>query len=67
MVGWSLAGLVRGMQQVRKIHVGMVLGLSTSGIHVSMGQFLATGVAPVRLWPLVTVSNLGALSCLVAV
>jgi hypothetical protein len=31
---------------------------------VSVGQFLATGVTPVSLWPLITMGNLGASSCL---
>jgi hypothetical protein len=28
------------------------------------GSVLATGVTPVNLWPLITVGNLGVLSCL---
>jgi hypothetical protein len=31
---------------------------------VSAGLFLATGVTAVSLWPLITVGNLGVLSCL---
>jgi hypothetical protein len=44
--------------------VCMILGLATGGMPVSVGQFLATGVTPVSLWPLITVGNLGVLSCL---
>jgi hypothetical protein len=38
--------------------------LATGGMLVSIGRFLATGVTPVSLWPLITVRNLGASSCL---
>jgi hypothetical protein len=41
--------------------VGMVLCLATFGMPVSI---LATGVTPVSLWPLITMGNLGASSCL---
>jgi hypothetical protein len=44
LLGWSHVGLVRGMQQVRRL----------------CGSVLATSVTPVSLWPLVTGSNLGA-------
>jgi hypothetical protein len=39
-------------------------GLATGGIPMSVGQFLASGVTPVSLSPLITVGNLGAWSCL---
>jgi hypothetical protein len=42
----------------------MVLGLATGGMLVSIGQFLATGVTPMSLWPLIIMGNLGASSCL---
>jgi hypothetical protein len=51
-------------------HVGgakpvcMVPGLATGGMPVSFGWFLAIGVTPVSLWPLITLGNLGASSCL---
>jgi hypothetical protein len=38
--------------------------LATGGIHVSVDHFVATGVTPVSLMPLITVGNLGAWSCL---
>jgi hypothetical protein len=41
-----------------------VHGLATGGMPVSVGQFLATGVTPVSLRPLITVGNLGVWSCL---
>jgi hypothetical protein len=44
--------------------VSMVLSLATGVRPVSFGRFLATGVRPVSLWPLVTVSTLGASPCL---
>jgi hypothetical protein len=42
----------------------MVLGLATGGMPKSIGRFLATGVTPVSLWPLITMGNLGPSSCL---
>jgi hypothetical protein len=44
--------------------VCMVLDLAIVGMPASIGQFLAIGVTPVSLWPLITVGNLGASSCL---
>jgi hypothetical protein len=44
--------------------VCMVLGLATGGMLVSVGRFLATGVTPMSLWPLIIMGNLGASSCL---
>jgi hypothetical protein len=38
--------------------------LATGGMPVSVGRFLATGVTPVRLRPLITMGNLDAWSCL---
>jgi hypothetical protein len=42
--------------------VSMVLGYGWD--NCERGAVLAIGVTPVSLWPLVTGSNLGALSCL---
>jgi hypothetical protein len=39
-------------------------GLATGETSVSVGQFLAIGVTPVSLRPLITVGNLGAWSYL---
>jgi hypothetical protein len=39
-------------------------GLATAGMPMSVGQFLATGVTPVSLRPVITVGNLGVWSCL---
>jgi hypothetical protein len=44
--------------------VWIVLGLATGGMCMSIGLFLTTCVTPVSLWPLITVGNLGASSCL---
>jgi hypothetical protein len=44
--------------------VCMVLGLTTGGMLVSVGQFLAISVTLVSLWPLITVGNIGVWSCL---
>jgi hypothetical protein len=44
--------------------VCMVLDLSIGGMPVSIGRFLATGVTPMILWPLITMGTLGASSCL---
>jgi hypothetical protein len=41
--------------------------LATGGMPVSFDRFVATGVTPVSLRPLITVSNLGAWSRLVIV
>jgi hypothetical protein len=71
--GLSLVVLARGMQQVQSLCAwfsyrwdacerGSVLAIC--GIPVSICRFLATGVTPVSLWPLITMGNLGASSCL---
>jgi hypothetical protein len=44
--------------------VCMVIGLATGGMPVSVGRFLDIGVTPVSLWPLITMGNVGASSCL---
>jgi hypothetical protein len=41
--------------------------LATGGMPVSVDHFMATGVTPVSLRPLITVVNLGVWSCLVVV
>jgi hypothetical protein len=41
----------------------MVLGLATGGMPVNVGRFWIR-VTHVSLWPLITVGNLGASSCL---
>jgi hypothetical protein len=41
--------------------------LATGGMPVSVDHFVATGVTPVSLRPLITVGNPGAWSCLVVV
>jgi hypothetical protein len=41
--------------------------LATGGMPVSFDHFVATGVTPVSLRPLITVGNPGAWSCLVVV
>jgi hypothetical protein len=38
--------------------------LATGGMPVSIDHFVAAGVTPVSLRPLITVGNLGAWSCL---
>jgi hypothetical protein len=38
--------------------------LATGGMRVSFDHFVATGVTPVSLRPLITVGNPGAWSCL---
>jgi hypothetical protein len=38
--------------------------LAKGGMPVSVDHFVATGVTPVRLRPLITVGNIGAWSCL---
>jgi hypothetical protein len=45
-------------------HVCMVLSFATGGMSVSVRRFLATCVTPMNLWPLISVGNLGAPSCL---
>jgi hypothetical protein len=54
--------LVRGMQQVEGC--GHSPGFGYKGETCEPRSILATGVRPVRLWPLVTESNLGVWSCL---
>jgi hypothetical protein len=46
--------------------VGIVLGLAIGGMTMSSVS-LATCVTHVSLWPLVTLGNLGAMSCLLVV
>jgi hypothetical protein len=58
----SLVGLVHGLQQVRSLFA--CFGLATGETSVSVGQFLAIGVTPVSLRPLITVGNLDAWSYL---
>jgi hypothetical protein len=41
--------------------------LATGGMPVSVDHFVATGVTPVSLRPLITMGNLGAWSCLVVI
>jgi hypothetical protein len=38
--------------------------LATGGMPMSVDRFVATGVTPVSLTPLITVGNLGVWSCL---
>jgi hypothetical protein len=57
---FGLVGLVHGMQQVRSL-------CACSGYRwdaCERWSFLATGVTPVSLRPLIIVGNLGAWSCL---
>jgi hypothetical protein len=51
------------VQQVRSLGAC----LATGGMPVSVDHFLATGVTPVSLRPLITVGNPGVWSCLVIV
>jgi hypothetical protein len=44
--------------------VGIVLGFGYMGETCGRWSVLATRVRPMSLWPLVTVGNLGAVSCL---
>jgi hypothetical protein len=63
--GWVYLGLVGsfcGMLQVEAC--GHSHGFDYKGETCELWSVLATGVRPVSLWPLVTVSNLGAMSCL---
>jgi hypothetical protein len=53
---------VRGMQQVESCGHSPSFGYKDKTFEPR--SVLATGVRPVRLWPLVTESNLGAWSCL---
>jgi hypothetical protein len=49
MISWGMVGMVLvslspagfdcGMQQVWKVHVGMILGLATGGMYKSVGRF----------------------------
>jgi hypothetical protein len=62
-LGWfglGLVGLVHGMQQVRSLHACFGYRLDA----YERWSFLATGVTPVSLRPLITVGNLAAWSCL---
>jgi hypothetical protein len=54
--------LVCGLQQVEAY--GHSPGFGYRGETCEFWLVLDTGVRPVSLWPLVTVSNLGAWSCL---
>jgi hypothetical protein len=65
MVGWfwfglGLVDLVQGMQQVQSL----CACFSYRWDACERWSFLATGVTPMTLRPLITVSNLGAWSCL---
>jgi hypothetical protein len=58
--GFGLVGLVHGMQQVRSLCA--CFGYRWDACE--RWSFLATGVTPVSLRPLIIVGNLGAWSCL---
>jgi hypothetical protein len=60
-VGSSRSGY--SVQQVRSLGAC----LATGGMPVSFDRFVATGVTPVSLRPLITMGNLGAWSCLAVV
>jgi hypothetical protein len=57
--GLGLVGLVHGMQQVRS----MCTCFGYRWDACERWPFLATGVSPVSLRPLITMGNLGAWSC----
>jgi hypothetical protein len=56
----GLLGLVHGMQQVRSLHA--CFGYKWDACE--RWSFLATGLTPVSLRPLITIGNLGVWSCL---
>jgi hypothetical protein len=60
LLGLSLVSLVHGMQQVRS----MCACFRYRWDAFECWSFLATGVTPVSLRPLITVGNIGAWSCL---
>jgi hypothetical protein len=58
--GWDLVDLVMVCSRCEAwVHV-----LTTGGMPVSVDRFVATGVTPVSLRPLITVGNLDVWSCL---
>jgi hypothetical protein len=58
--GLSLVGLVHGMQQVRSLCAWFGYRWDAC----ERWSILVTGVTRVRLWPLITMGNLVAWSCL---